>query len=436
MQTKEKLKQILQEWSDFELPEFCSRDFDMSYLSGEEILTIIGARRCGKTYLCYQIIKELRLKYPSQNILYINYEDERLSPLSSDYLTNLLDVYFELFDVDLNKKVFIFVDEIQNIPNWSKWARRISEQHKNIKLIFSGSSAKLLSTEIATELRGRSISFTLFPMSFKEFLVCNKISYTEKNILYNKEKIIIKKLFNKYIESSGFPAVMQTEKPNELLKEYFRVMFYRDIVERHKVNNIKLLEDYLNILFDQIACKFTVSKTAIKLEEIGYSFSKNTLTNFLHYAEDAFLLFPIKKYSYKIREQLRSPKKIYAIDHGLARAIRFTFIENIGRLLENIIFLELRRSGKNIFYFENNFECDFVTTKDDKIAAAIQVTKNINDISTKKREVIALQETMHFAKLKHGIIINDDHYEIIKEHNYTIHILPMWYWLLDPEYLQ
>ncbi|MFA6409397.1 MAG: ATP-binding protein [Gammaproteobacteria bacterium] len=434
MNTKEKLKLILQEWWEYDLPTTYTRKFDMSYLDHDEILSIIGARRAGKTHLCYQIIKELRKNtdIPPHNILYINFEDERLYPLNGDELTLLLDIYREMFNVDMQKKVYLFVDEIHNIENWSKWARRINERYKNIKLIITGSSAKLLSHEIATELRGRTISFNIFPLSFAEYVNANNITFDPKNILYSQDRFQIKKLFNNYVQNGGFPATLASPKPEELLKEYYEVMFYRDIVERHSVTNIKLLEDYLALLIDQTACKFSISKTAVKLQEIGYSFSKSTLSNFLNYAEEAELLFPVKKYNFKLREQMRSAQKIYAIDHGLLQTIRFGFMENIGRILENIVYLELRRSNtsKNIFYYQGDKECDFLARQKNKVTAAIQVSQNISSPETNKREIDGLLEAMQALKLKNGLILTEDEKDTIQIDNCLIEVLPIWYWLL------
>ena len=431
MNTKEKLKIIIQEWVENPLPHFYARKFDMQYLDGNEILSIIGARRAGKTYLCYQIIQELQKNVPVSNILYVNFEDERLHPLNGDELTLLLDVYQEIIDVDMSKRIYVFIDEIQNVVNWSKWARRINERYKNLKLVITGSSSKLLSREIATELRGRTIAFTVFPLSFSEYLHAKNISFNLKNILYSKERITLKKQFNDYIQLGGFPALLDTQKPQDLLKEYFNVMFYRDIVERHNVSNIKLMEDFLSLLIDQAACKFSVSKTAKKLEEFGYSFSKNTLTNFLNYAEEAYLVFPIKKYGFKIREQMRAPKKLYVIDHGLLQTVRFAFSSDLGRILENVVYLALKRQCDNIYYYQNAKECDFITTTSaGKITEAIQVSKDISNTQTKQREIEGLKDALSQLNLKQGLILTEDEYEVLEENGYTIEILPIWYWLL------
>lgn len=431
METREKLKNILNDWAQHAPPKLYPRDFKYSLLKDDEILSIIGARRSGKTYLCYQLIQELKKTIPEDNVIYINFEDERLHPLTGDELTLLWDVCREFFSIDLSKKVYLFIDEIQNAKNWSKWARRITEQNKNIKLIITGSSSKLLSTEISTELRGRTLSFTVFPLSFSEYLKAKNISFEKRNVLYGGQRTEIKKQFNGYFKTGGFPAALKSHQPEELLKEYYSVMFYRDLIERYGVKNIKLFEDFLTLLIDQTASCFSISSTAKKLNEFGYSFSKNTLSNFLKYAQDAFLMFETKKYSYKIKEQLRGPKKIYAIDHGLIQAIRFSFSDNYGKILENIVYIDLKRQKNSIYYHSGKKECDFITAEKGKINAAIQVSKSLENPKTRKREIDGLLEAMSEYKLKKGLILTENESGEIKQGGGIIKILPIWYWLLQ-----
>jgi len=430
MESKEKLKMALQEWAEFDIPQCFSRDFDQKLLEAGEILSIIGARRTGKTYLCYQIVSQLRKTLPASNVIYINFEDERLYPLKGDELTVLWDVCREIFPIDEKKRMYLFVDEIQNVKNWSKWARRITEQNKNLKLIITGSSSKLLSKEIATELRGRTLAFKVFPLSFSEYLRAVGVSVERDNILYSRRRPLLKKCFNEYLLCGGFPAVIKSSSRQDLLREYYNVMFYRDIAERHGVKNISLLEDYLNLAIDQVACDFSISATAKKLIEIGHSFSKNTLSNFSRYAQDAFLLFEAKKYSYKLKEQLRAPKKIYAIDHGLVQAVRFAFRENYGRMLENIAYIHLQRLGQEVYYYSGKRECDFLLTNGPRVSGAIQVTKTISDAKTREREKAGLLEAMEQYKLKEGCILTEDEREEAKDGKRRIIIEPLWYWLL------
>jgi len=248
MNTQENLKQLITEWMEFELPgDIISRQFDKRLLSGKKFLAIIGPRRGGKTYYCFQIIKEFLADVPKENILYINFEDERLYPLVGDELTLLLNNYLELVTPKKNKKIYFFLDEVQNIEFWSKWARRMSEKNPGIKLILTGSSSKLLSKEIATELRGRSLSFMVYPFSFKEFLKFKNVNFNFKTILYGKQHARIKKIFNEFLEQGGFPEVLSEPMQKKVLQEYYNTIFYNDIVERYDVKNVALLEDFLKM---------------------------------------------------------------------------------------------------------------------------------------------------------------------------------------------
>ena len=378
METKEKLRRIIQEWKEFDIPQGYPRDFDDRLLEGKEILSVIGARRTGKTYLCYQMARSARMHVPEDNVIYVNLEDERISPAKGDELTLLWDVCREMLTVDMSRRVYLFVDEIQNAVNWPKWARRITDQNPNIKLVITGSSSKLLSREIATELRGRTLSVKVFPLSFKEFLSARGVTVDADRVLHSPRRPLIKKAFNEYLDIGGFPAALDSLNRKELLKEYYSVMFYRDLAERHKVKDLRLLEDFLTLVFDQTSALFSITATAKKLEEFGHSPGKTTLSNFLKFAEDAFLVFGVKKYSYKAREQMRAPRKIYVIDHGLARAIRFSFTDDLGRMLENIAYVHLCRGDKDIYYHQGTRECDFLTVDAGRVMGAFQVCKSVS----------------------------------------------------------
>lgn len=431
METKEKLKRILQEWREFEIPQGYPRDLDIRLLEGREILSVIGARRTGKTYLCYQMARHAKKTLPADNVIYINLEDERLFPSKGDELTLLWDACREMLAIDMTRRVYLFVDEVQNAPHWSKWARRITDQNPNIKLIITGSSSRLLSQEIATELRGRTVSVRVFPLSFKEFLSARRIPVDVDRILYSKERPLVKKAFNEYLEIGGFPAVLDSPNRTELLKEYYSVMFYRDLAERHKVKNLRLLEDYLTLLIDQVSKLFSVTATAKKLEEFGHSPGKTTLSNFLKFAEDSFLVFGVKKFSYKVREQMRAPRKVYAIDHGLVRAVRFFFSEDRGRMLENIAFLHLCRRGRNIYYHQGSHECDFLESDSGRVTGAFQVCTNLSARKTKEREVGGLAEAMEAHKLKTGHILTEDENEELSVGAGKVLVQPLWHRLLE-----
>jgi uncharacterized protein len=394
-------------------------------------LAIIGPRRGGKTYYCFQIIKEFLADVPKENILYINFEDERLYPLVGDELTLLLNNYLELVTPKKNKKIYFFLDEVQNIEFWSKWARRMSEKNPGIKLILTGSSSKLLSKEIATELRGRSLSFMVYPFSFKEFLKFKNVNFNFKTILYGKQHARIKKIFNEFLEQGGFPEVLSEPMQKKVLQEYYNTIFYNDIVERYDVKNVALLEDFLKMEINNFSSMASISKMEKVLVSIGRSASKATLSKYLSYAKSVFLLFELSVYDYKIKEQMRHLKKIYAVDTGLLNAIRFSFSDDYGRLLENLVFLEFLKAGKNVFYFRGIGECDFLLKENRKIVAAFQVTKNLKNYDTRQREIKGLLEAMERYDLNEGVILTEDEYEEFEKSGKKIKVLPVWYWALE-----
>ena len=319
---------------------------------------------------------------------------------------------------------------MQNIQFWSKWARRISEKNPEIKLILTGSSSKLLSQEMATELRGRSLSLMVYPFSFGEFLLYKNIEVDLKTILYSKKRVALKKIFNEFLELGGFPEILSEPMRQKVLQDYYNTMFYNDIVERYDVKNIALLEDFLKMEMNNFASMASISKMEKVLASMGRKASKTTLSKYLAYAKSAFLLFELPIYDYKLSQQMRHLKKIYAVDTGLLNAIRFSFSDDYGRLLENLVFLEFLKSDKSIFYFRGVGECDFLLKDGKKIVAAFQVAKSLSDYDTRQREIRGLLEAMEKYNLKEGIVLTEDEYEEFEESGKKIKIIPVWYWAL------
>ncbi|OFZ78659.1 MAG: hypothetical protein A2583_07070 [Bdellovibrionales bacterium RIFOXYD1_FULL_53_11] len=433
MRVLETVKTIIAEWKHFKPDPITRRNIEYApYLETDEVLSIIGPRRSGKSYLCFQIMEDLKKKGVSaDNLLYFNFEDERLLPYTGELLTCLYDAYLQLFAPTRGRRVYLFLDEIQNVPGWSKWTRRFLETHPGCKLVLTGSSSKLSSLEIATELRGRTLSIVVFPFDFCEYLEKNNVPRPAKNVLYTEEKNRYAGLFNAYLFMGGFPKAINHPRAEELLREYFRTIFYKDIVERRKIKNIKLLEDFLSLAVDHTSTLASISGISKKLEAIGHSFTKNTISNFVRYAQDAFLVFNVAKHSFKVKEQLRANKKYYCIDNGLYSSIRFTFKEDYGKFLENLVFLELARRGHEIYYHQEGHECDFVVKEKNAIVQAIQVCKTLEDEDTGKREVSGLLEAMKKFNIKTGLILTGGENETIKLEGRTIRVLPAWYWCLS-----
>jgi uncharacterized protein len=430
--SSEKIKRSLVEWHEFKLPPLVPRGFDRTTLKNKRLLSVIGPRRAGKTYACFEIIGDL-LKHgiPRKNCIYMNFEDERLIPLDGGELTLLLDTHEELYQRDPGKPLYCFLDEVHNVPNWSKWVRRVIDQNRELTVVLTGSSSKMLSSDIATELRGRGSSIMVFPYSFREFLHARRIDaeYSEK-LLYSPHRSTIKRYFNEYALKGGFPEIAEHEEYRDTLQQYFRTIFARDMVERFRIRNVRQFEDFLKIQLSRFASLSSISNSEKEMEAMGYRLSKNTLMTYLGYARDVFLLFDVCKFDYKVTRQLRAPRKLYAIDQGLLNAVRFSASEDKGRILENIAFLELRRRYQDIYYHSENAECDFVIMSGRRISHCFQVCWSLEHKDTLDREIKGLLETMKTYKLKQGMILTNDEQADVEREGKKIIVRPLWHFAL------
>ncbi|MDA3780673.1 MAG: ATP-binding protein [Bacteroidales bacterium] len=418
---KEILKKIILENQFLEI-DLVERDF--IFPKTNKIVSLIGPRRVGKSYLLFQKMKEIDKK----RILYLNFEDERMLPIETKDFDLILESYFELYP-DL--KPVIFFDEIQELDNWEKFVRRIYDGVTK-EIFLTGSSAKLLSKEIATELRGRSLSFFIYPLSFKEFLRFNKTSpvYTTRG----KSKII--KSFNDYISFGGFPEILSEDLKIETLRSYLDLTIYRDLVERYKVRNTNLLKNLIKFLITNTGRDFSAN-SYYKIVKQKEKISKDSISEYVSYIEDIGLMSFVPKYSFSLKEQQVNPKKAYVNDTGFFSAISFSFSENFGWLLETIVLIQLKRQAQtlqDIYYFKDNktnSECDFLIKDRGTIVKAIQVSKSIKNEKTKDREIKGLLEAMNKFKLKEGLILTYDEEDILEIEKKKIIVKPIWKWLLE-----
>ncbi|MBU2523272.1 MAG: ATP-binding protein [Nanoarchaeota archaeon] len=423
-------KEIVTNWREFKIPGSFSRYHDIA-LETDFIITISGPRRAGKTFICFQMIEELMKKGISrENILYINFEDNKLIGADSNDLDKLLEAYKEFYTLNKHQHIYLFLDEIQTVKNWDAWARKIHDMDKNIKLILTGSSSKLLSKEISTALRGRVLNREIFPLSFKEIVSWKGLDYDLKTLSHSDNRIEIKKLFNDFINDGGYPAVTyQKMNREEILQSYYGSMIFKDIVERYKIEDIKKIRMLANLLLESTSRDISYNKLANRLKSIGMNMSKNTIIEYISYFEDAYVFFQNIKYEYSQGKQLGSIKKVYFIDNGMLNTVSFKFSKDSGRLLENLVFLELRRRNKKIFYNRDSYECDFIIQEKDRIIQAVQVAESLSS-ENEKREVGGVLEAMNKFKLKEGLIITLDEERAIEIEDKKISVIPAWKWLL------
>ncbi|MHA1647019.1 MAG: ATP-binding protein [Promethearchaeota archaeon] len=447
MKTETKLRLLFQEWIQYSLPHFVKREFDYNLIKNRKIQCIIGSRRVGKTYLQFQIITHLLKKgCPRTNLIYFNFEDERLFPLNGDELTQFLPTLYEYHELNPSYPIYLFLDEIQNIPFWEKWIRRIHDKENNIYLFITGSSSQLASKEIGNALAGRTITTVLYPFTFSEFLqlqdftddqnIREKIpkSINDYKKLSERDIAWLQKKLNLYLDHGGFPEVIienNNSIKTRILQDYYNSIFYRDILARFKIKNPKLIEILLNLLINNMARKISFSKLEHLIKSLGYKVSKTTLIDYTKYAENVFLVNLIEIFSYTIKDRLQYPKKVYCIDSGLANAISLKFREENWALYENVVFIELKRRNFSLFYWKNSLhEIDFVVMQGLDIIDLIQVSFNIDDKKTVKSEKEGLIAAMKALRYNSGTIItkNQDKNEKIDE--YFIRYIPLYKWLL------
>ena len=388
------------------------RDVDFKkYLKTKKITVISGIRRCGKSTLLAQFSKEFK------NFYYLNFDDERLI----DFNVGDFDILMMACQKKYSSKI-IFLDEIQNVENWERFVRRIYEE--GYKIFLTGSNAKLLSSELTTRLSGRYFKIELYPFSFKEFLNFKKIDCREKG---TRNKIKILKNFDYYLKNGGFPEFIQY-KDSEFLKRIYEDVLYKDLLVRFNIREVKAFKQLADFLFTN----FT--------KEISYNSLKNTLgfksvtsvKNYVEFIQESFLVFELYKYDYSLKKQYVSDKKIYIIDNGIRNVTAFSFSADSGKLLENLVFLELKRRGQEIYYFKDKKECDFAVREKNKIKTVIQVTDNLN-AGDKEKELSGLLAAMEKFKLKEGLILTKDQEDIIKNGKSIINVIPVWKWLLEVE---
>jgi len=420
---KDLLKTIITDNQSRIIPEIWERTVKIPANSGK-IITLAGVRRSGKTYHLFNLINQLKARgIKREQILYINFEDERLH-LSSKEMDMILQAYRELYPrLDLSNCYFFF-DEIQETDGWEKFIARVYAGI-NRHIFITGSNSKLLSKEIATALRGRTITFEIYPLSFLEFV---NILSPGLNLYSSANKAIIVNLFERFMRHGGFPELIKQEEAlkEKVLQEYFNVMVLRDLIERYHISQVATLKYFCKRVVGASAGEFSVHKMYNELKSQGYHVSKDTLYSYQTYVETVYLNRFVSKYSHSVVKTEGSQKKTYIIDQGLGAALDYKFSQDKGRLLETTVALELLKQGRQIFYHQNGSECDFVTIERGKIAEALQVITDFSGSEAKEREIKGLVRACQKYNLQKGTILSLDHKEHCEVDKIHITILPAW----------
>lgn len=392
-----------------------------AYTKSAQVKVIMGVRRCGKSVLSYQLLKD-------KPFAYINFDDEALASIAAGDLNDVLEAFYEVYG-DFK---CILLDEIQNIAGWELFVNRL--QRRGFNVIVTGSNANLLSRELSTHLTGRNIPLELYPFSFREFINYHGVVIDDMGLLSTKERGILKKKLEEYILTGGFPEVVKEPANKKMyLQSLYSDILNKDIIIRYKIRFPRTLREMANSLMSNTAShvSFNQIKNTFNLK------SAHTALNYLSFLEESFLFFLVPRFSYKAKQRAIAARKIYAIDTGMIGALSASFSRNIGKIYENAVFLELRRRSSleqcEISYWQDTFhnEVDFVVKEGRKIKELIQVCYDTGNYDTKKREVSALLKSGKELKCRKLIVITDDYEAEETIDGRKIKFTPLWKWLLE-----
>ena len=394
----------------------------------KEIHVITGVRRSGKSTLMRLIARYLiqQENVPRENILYLNFEDDRFAEFKTPDFQTLYEAYLEVESPSGRK--YFFLDEIQNLPGWHRWLNRLYE-FEDVKLFITGSNSSMMKGEAAMSLTGRNRVITLYPFSFREYAVACGVTWTERDLLTGEGKAKLARLFGQYAREGGFPENVRQKDP-DILRHYFGDIVYRDIVARYGLRNVREIRE----LALYLASNLSSLSSYKKLKDAISVNSLTTVKNYLGYFADVYLFFPVNLFDYSLKRQMYNPAKFYCVDHALAAAMAFKFSSDSGRILENIVCGELKRRGCDIYYWKdkNGREVDFLIRQGQGITAALQVCQDISADETRKREISgALSAAATFSLPEVKILTADQEGEEILK---GVRILyePLWRWLVLP----
>jgi len=405
-------------------------------------------RRSGKSYRLYQEMEALHAGgVPWERILYFNFEDERLAPVTSSVGDEVLETFQSLHPKAFEEGVYLFFDELQEMEGWGAWMRRVVDT-KRATIYVTGSSSKMLSAEIASEFRGRAVDFELLPLSFGEFLSFNDVldSPSSRASFSTAERLAVRSAFGRFLQEGGFPAAqgLSRQEAIPLLQSYAQRVVARDVIERHGISRPGVAVAFAQRVLGTNARQLSIRKVVNDLKSAGISTSRELLADILRYFEEAYLAFAVKEFSLSLAEGSTSSPKLYAVDPGLALANSKAGTNDAGQRLENAIYLELRRRERGMRKDAvssyrtkgRGLEVDFVAgdVLDGRPRKFYQVCETVRDEDTLKRELRALWEALAESGVEEGLlIVGDGEEKTYEQDGKTVRQIPAWKWLLTEE---
>ena len=428
----ETIKSIILDYQEVELETGVPRRLRIDTVPSKATVCI-GVRRSGKSTYLFQLMDRLLTEgVPRQNILYLNFFDDRLHNLRQEGLGLITEAYYSLYPEKKNTEtVYVFLDEIQALEGWEPFVDRLMRTEQ-CEVYLTGSSAHMLSREIATQMRGRALSWELFPFSFREFL--DYLEIDSAGPMSTKQRLTIQKAFEEFWETGGFPEVAGLDRHLRVKvhQEYFQAVLFRDLVERHDISHPKAVIDLAHRLIDNTASLYSVNSLTAYLKSLGHKAPKAAVSDYLDWFEDAYFLFTVRIFDASLARSKTNPKKIYCIDHALVTSVASGILVNSGHLLENLVFTALRHVTPDIYYWKtkSGLEVDFIAQLGDRSRLLIQVCESMAETQTRRREVGALSEAMAEQGLKAGTIVTRSDAEEIEVDGGKIKVVPAWRFLL------
>ncbi len=384
-------------------------------------MVFTGIRRCGKSYILYQHMTNLITQgHDWEEFLYVNFEDERLMGFDINDFNMLIESFYAL----TTKNPILFLDEIQNIEGWEKFARRMADEKRHIYI--TGSNAEMLSKEIETTLGGRYLAVLIHPYSFVEFLKAKSFNWNKRLLNSTSDKGKFIKLFDEYLRYGGFPETINLVDKRSYLSSIYNKIFLGDIVKRYSISNTKALEIMMKKIAESVCTPISFSRLSNIINSVGVTVGKSTIIQYISYCKESYLINSIENYAAKIVDKLANPK-YYFVDTGL---LNLFLIDSDTTLLENLIACKLlRKYGQDkVFYYQNGVEVDFYIPSE---SLAIQVSYSISDYETKAREVKALVKLNEFKSIINNLIVTYDEEDLIQENGLEINVVPAYKWMLE-----
>jgi len=368
-----------------------------------------------------------------QNILYMNFFDDRLYDLQLQGLGQVAEAYYSLYPEKKNTEtVYCFFDEIQIVPHWESFVDRLMRTEK-CEVYITGSSSRMLSREVATQMRGRALSWEMFPFSFQEFLDYKGID--SKGPFSTRERLLVEKAFEEFWETGGFPEVAGMNRSPRIRthQEYFHTILFRDLIERYDVSHPKALTDLAHWLVENTASTYSFTRLTGYLKSLGHNAPRQAVADYILWLEDAYFLFSVRVMDASVARSNANPKKAYCVDHAMVNSVASGILPNTGHLLENLAFTGLRRAYPQVFYYKTKSgrEVDFAVPLRGGERVLVQVCESLANAQTCQREIVALGEAMAELGVKSATIVTRSERRHIDVPSGVISVVPMWRFLLD-----